>query len=975
MKKLFTFLGATALCAMSANAATFQITLNLMGPGEPYQNVIVTTDRPYEAGGTPVELTSNQPTIQTTSLYVSPKGGYQISSVSSPTTGIVDHYDYNAPGYYSESNGTYYFTINPDAIDSATFNITVLEGTNSGPDTTYPYSIPVAYSDASVIESATFNGTLLANPNAIVITEDMRGDNGTLALTFKEGVEISDYTASYVNAAGTTVGLYPYPEEENVLIIYSIPFTAQSVSVEYTVADANSENIVKLAFTGMTDAENNVVVYKSTYDGNGYIPAQVQLTGGTTDVVLGETRGVIFISAKEGSSLISAQVNANSPYAYNPTLVELDAQAQSLSSTYGVDVKVGDYYVNYDAGMSTFENNATITFTVGLEPFDVTFKFIGLANAYEFVNVSTSNPTEINETLSSDTYTLKVASPYGATAFYVKAKDGYSVKSISSSVPTIVVSTAAGDGTTGMWDYNDYYNCYIFSIYNDEANANAVITIELQSGSGTTEPTPEPETYTIPVTYSDASLVANVSFAGTALANKGEIVAEYDPSNPHASATGYLTITLVNGAEVASANVSLTTAEGTNVVEAPVADGSISVEINFTQVTKVNVEFVSSQATDEPIVTFKFTGVENAYEYVLKGSSPEDEDPIELTGTPEYEFNLSSGSLYLIPAEGYMFKSITSSVATITDGSADGSTGYWYTYNGYTIFTFQDVEANYGAVITIEVAQGSSTPENPMTKYIPVNYNLAAEVEYAAFNGEVLDNKAQIEITSDTHGEFGTLTVYLVEGSEVDGATAYYLNDAEEQVAIVGAYYTPADEEEGTLAYITIPNIPYEVATAVYVTLSESSSNLPGEEIEVSFNLYTQGLENAAYTYIASVTVDGDEIDLNANTFDVVYSESSVDVVITLKEGYVAEYRTSEYLEAVVYNQDNVFTIILMDNGLLNNGGYVDLMIMDKNSSGIGSIYQINNEDAVYTIQGVKVNKENLKPGIYVINGKKVMLK
>lgn len=43
--------------------------------------------------------------------------------------------------------------------------------------------------------------------------------------------------------------------------------------------------------------------------------------------------------------------------------------------------------------------------------------------------------------------------------------------------------------------------------------------------------------------------------------------------------------------------------------------------------------------------------------------------------------------------------------------------------------------------------------------------------------------------------------------------------------------------------------------------------------------------------------------------------------------------------------------------------------------SGITAIEAVNGDDVIYNLNGVKVNKDNLTPGIYVINGKKVAVK
>lgn len=60
-------------------------------------------------------------------------------------------------------------------------------------------------------------------------------------------------------------------------------------------------------------------------------------------------------------------------------------------------------------------------------------------------------------------------------------------------------------------------------------------------------------------------------------------------------------------------------------------------------------------------------------------------------------------------------------------------------------------------------------------------------------------------------------------------------------------------------------------------------------------------------------------------------------------------------------------------------GGGITITNIDgkvvEGSDGISGLYQISENDAVYNLQGVKVSSSNLRPGLYIINGKKVLVK
>ncbi|MCH5237856.1 MAG: hypothetical protein J1E95_08675, partial [Muribaculaceae bacterium] len=49
------------------------------------------------------------------------------------------------------------------------------------------------------------------------------------------------------------------------------------------------------------------------------------------------------------------------------------------------------------------------------------------------------------------------------------------------------------------------------------------------------------------------------------------------------------------------------------------------------------------------------------------------------------------------------------------------------------------------------------------------------------------------------------------------------------------------------------------------------------------------------------------------------------------------------------------------------------LKVYDASDAGVGAITTENNEEVIYNLQGVKVNRESMGNGIYIINGKKVM--
>ena len=52
----------------------------------------------------------------------------------------------------------------------------------------------------------------------------------------------------------------------------------------------------------------------------------------------------------------------------------------------------------------------------------------------------------------------------------------------------------------------------------------------------------------------------------------------------------------------------------------------------------------------------------------------------------------------------------------------------------------------------------------------------------------------------------------------------------------------------------------------------------------------------------------------------------------------------------------------------------ITITLASDDPDGINGLNYFDENDAIYTLQGVKVNGKNLSKGIYIINGKKVFV-
>lgn len=371
MKKLTVLMGLMALVG-PFNVMASTITLNISGTNADtaFKDLIAASDRPAQYGGTLVEITSNLFNYPGNSLYLSPVDGFTIQSVSTTTPGISEGYSATAAGYYSMNNGECSILLNPETDIEAVFDIVVVSSENRA-EGEYPYMIPVVYSNPEVVSEAFLNNELLSNPEVVVVSSKPQDELFTLNVTFKEGVEIKGYFATYdikENGVTSTKVLYPYLDN-GVLHVYSVPYSAESINVNYSVTDNNADNVLNLAFDGTVDAYNHVTVTKSVYSAFGFNNQNISLNGENFTISLGQGQGMIFVKVEDGYEIKEYVSSANNPYAYNPNLISSENEAASLSSAYGVTVKVGDYYFSYNATGSNiyFENDVTLTFTVEKE--------------------------------------------------------------------------------------------------------------------------------------------------------------------------------------------------------------------------------------------------------------------------------------------------------------------------------------------------------------------------------------------------------------------------------------------------------------------------------------------------------------------------------------------------------------------------------------------------------------------------------
>lgn len=154
------------------------------------------------------------------------------------------------------------------------------------------------------------------------------------------------------------------------------------------------------------------------------------------------------------------------------------------------------------------------------------------------------------------------------------------------------------------------------------------------------------------------------------------------------------------------------------------------------------------------------------------------------------------------------------------------------------------------------------------------------------------------------------------------------------------------------------------------VTLYVIGGNVDGENWALGTNPMEYNATDKNYVWKGSILGEGFKI--NDGTWAATYnigSSSKTDDLLTLGEPFKFTKASNSqdifFAEGVTQVED---PIVVVD---LNAG---TIVVTEANA--ITSIKaDLNGEEVIYSLQGVRVNKANMTPGIYVINGKKTVVK
>lgn len=632
--------------------------------------------------------------------------------------------------------------------------------------------------------------------------------------------------------------------------------------------------------------------------------------------------------------------------------------------------------------------------------FDVTFDFE--SNTVSAITANVINTTDDSVTSSSEVSLTDPTVEFQGTLnqYLITPATGVTLSADNSSFTPAnapVTFTLINANNVGGFEAIDAQVGDLVVVYNasrassDYEPQDVTVTIATGDDSGSTANTEYkiPLTFTLPSGISQTDLIAAMSFGAVELAadassidfTVGRMDADFNPSATESN----LVITFAATDGVPNYNIGTVTAVNgsSNLVATLAGEGlptGATVNVPF-NATGVNVTFTLS---GDVIVNFEFVSsyTSNVWEMMQIKNYNTGNELLILSDNLEYKYSDYTELVFSLNDENYEIANIE----IIQDGEVLTSGGVPTSELPNQVAIYDPSTANSGywqvnlyfntlndgltfRVIVTEV--GEVVPEG---QKIPVTFDVPAEAEdlitSLSWLGETttvtsVPEDYTISFPEGFKGNEGYLTINFKldeEGYPVYDLTSISatVGTPEGKVSTIASF-----NSEMTDANVLVPMN----ATSLDVTITLSSED-EETEITVTINLYGEG---DVYKYVTVINNNTEEpIVLTSNSFEVTYEEESLGLLLTTDNGYtVTDFRAPEDFAGLIFPQgENGLVIELYDN-MVNNGAVIDIMIAEDGMTGISAIEAAGENVEIYNLQGVRVNNNNLPAGIYIINGKK----
>ena len=267
---------------------------------------------------------------------------------------------------------------------------------------------------------------------------------------------------------------------------------------------------------------------------------------------------------------------------------------------------------------------------------------------------------------------------------------------------------------------------------------------------------------------------------------------------------------------------------------------------------------------------------------------------------------------------------------------------------------------------------GKENLEIPETAYFQGDPYTVIEIGDGSFaysdGGEGLKSIV-IPNTVETIGEgafsenYNVTSISFGSGLKTIGADAFYSADSLEEVSITAVVPPVADQDafySTNVAVVTL-TVPTESIEAYATADVWKEFNL-----EVTVNVTISQPEDEEV--VKEVALDGTAVENWTEGFEAT-SGQGLSITFDVPEGYELTVTVNE-VDVTKDVEDNVYTTVV---------GYVDLAIevtlTEEGTDGINNIESVDGIEAIYNLNGVRVSKDRLTKGLYIINGQKVLVK
>ena len=333
---------------------------------------------------------------------------------------------------------------------------------------------------------------------------------------------------------------------------------------------------------------------------------------------------------------------------------------------------------------------------------------------------------------------------------------------------------------------------------------------------------------------------------------------------------------------------------------------------------------------------------------------------------------------------GLFITTIDNEGAAIISPNSVGSAKFTVRYSdGKLNFMCANNASNSISLGSGNAVVGGEATESKSTWFVALNEDNASEVEKAQL--EQLINKAALVLKELENKDY--VTVYADNISELASALEAAEKAAEDNIETTINYAKYIDAIEDALAnldgaYVIVPvpssnNVTYwyyikEVNDNVYLSANESSCDLV-EEIEEG---------NANYLWgFAATGNEGEYKVYNASTGNALYTGTTSSTRLTTDGAADATpytFTPNEKNKALVIESDGKYWYNQRNSArLYRTEGYWKLELAVIKSGDVTSIEEIGAEkvaEGIYDLTGRRI-EQIVKPGVYVVNGKKTVIK